>query len=837
MDGSSIIDRIARGRSIRGGATIAGAVICLFLLAGFAATAWLAFEDEVSDAQRETANLALVLEKHAQRTFGVVDMALRAVVHTFEHAPEVTFAASPSELSMFLGRHAAGQEELLNLFVVDARGIGLGGSPGTVSSIDVSDREYFKKARDDRSGRLFISEPLQSRAGLGWIVVASRRIQDTHGEFAGLAAASIPIDYFLSFYSTLAIGVDGAITLRNRDGIVYARHPAGDKLVGQKTPNPGVISAVQSGQRKGDLLFSNVAGFRDRIISFRTVESFPFVVSVGIGRAEIVKRWSEGTIRYAIVTVVLMGLVIVLLAGVVHEVGRRVAADTASRRSEQEAASARRRLADAIDTLPWAILVLDADNRIVVSSRRYGELFPLLADVAVPGAPFADVLRRIVTSGLVDDEKWAEKRSAMHRQGQHETELHFTDGRWFRLIVRLTSDGGRVCALEDVTEAKRTQEVLVQAHKMEAVGQLTGGVAHDFNNLLTVILGNAGMLLEDVPADSSLNGAAQMIEDAALRGAELTQRLLAFSRQQPLEPGGVDLNRLVEGLQKMLKRTIGEDIDIRLALVDDLPLALADSGQLENAILNLAINARDAMPDGGCLTIETAGVFLDGDYARHESDVKPGPYVMVAVSDTGAGMSPEILSRVFEPFFTTKEVGKGSGLGLSMVYGFAKQSGGHVKIYSETGVGTTVKLYLPESQAVKKTQQAKASPEVVGGDGESILVVEDDADVRSYATSILRGLGYTVHEAEDGPSAVAKLAELKGLDLLFTDVILPRGMDGGQLAAQVWRSRPNLPVLYASGYTGSAILHQGRLKAGARLLNKPYRKADLASAVRTALGG
>ncbi len=837
MDGSSIIDRISRGRSIRGVATIAGAVICLFLLAGFAATSWHAFEDEVSDAQRETANLALVLEKHAQRTFGVVDMALRAVVHTFEHGPEATFAASPSELSMLLGRHAAGQEELLNLFVVDARGNGLAGSPGTVSSIDVSDREYFKQARDDRSGRLFISEPLQSRAGLGWIVIVSRRIQDGHGEFAGLAAASIPIDYFLSFYSTLAIGVDGAITLRNRNGVVYARHPDGAGLIGQKTSNFGVFDAVQSGKRSGNLLFWNESGLRSRIVSFRAVENFPFIVSVGIGRAEIVKRWSEGAIRNGIVTIALMGIVIALLAGVVHEVGRRVAADTASRRSEQEAASARRRLGDAIDTLPWAILVLDADNRIVVSSRRYGELFPQLADVAVPGASFADVLHRIVTSGLVDDEKWAEKRSAMHIQGPHETELHFTDGRFFRLIVRLTSDGGRVCALEDVTEAKRTQEVLVQAHKMEAVGQLTGGVAHDFNNLLTVILGNAGMLLDDVPADSPLKGAAQMIEDAALRGAELTQRLLAFSRQQPLAPGGVDLNRLVEGLQKMLRRTIGEDIDVRLALGSDLPLALADSGQLENAILNLSINARDAMPDGGHLTIETAGVFLDGDYARHEGDVKPGSYVMVAVSDTGSGMSPEVLGRVFEPFFTTKEVGKGSGLGLSMVYGFAKQSGGHVKIYSEAGIGTTVKLYLPEAPVSKKSEKVKEATEVVGGEGESILVVEDDADVRSYATSILRGLGYTVHEAEDGPSAVAKLSELNGLDLLFTDVILPRGMDGGQLAAQAWRSRPNLPVLYTSGYTGSAILHQGRLKAGARLLSKPYRKADLAKAVRTALRG
>ena len=279
MDGSSIIDRITRVRSIRWVATIVGAVICFFLLASFGATAWLAYEDEVVDAQRETANLALVLEKHAQRTFSVVDMAMKAVVHTFEHAPEVTLAASPSELSVLLANHAAGQEELLNLFVIDARGKGLAGSSGTVSAIDVSDRSFFVNAREDRSGRLFISEPIKSRAGLGWVMVASRRIQDRHGEFAGVVAASIPVDYFLSFYSTLSIGVDGMITLLNRDGVVYARHPDGAGLIGQKTSNPGVLSAVLSGRRSGNLLFSNEAGVRSRIVSFRAVENFPFVVS------------------------------------------------------------------------------------------------------------------------------------------------------------------------------------------------------------------------------------------------------------------------------------------------------------------------------------------------------------------------------------------------------------------------------------------------------------------------------------------------------------------------------------------------------------------------------
>ncbi len=819
-----------RGRSIRSVAIAVGTVILLGLFASFGATAWLAYQDEVQEATRETENLALVLEKHVRNTFAVVDVTLRSAVHVLEHS-EPEFASDSAKLTALLSRIGAGQEEILNLLFVGPDGVARAGAQGIAASVPVSDRSYFIAARDDAESKLIVSEPVHSRAGRGWVVIAARRISGPGGEFRGLVAASIPVDYFRKFYGTLAIGQDGAITLRSRDGIVYARHPGGDDVIGKSTPFTGIVDSVRAGAQQGSIYFPTTG---NRLIRFHIVDGLPFIVSVGISKSVIIWRWVESTVGYGVVTLAMAMFIAVLLFGVMREMESRMKSDLASKRSEEAAASARRRLADAMDALPTATLLLDADNRLVGASRRYGEMFPQLAEVAVPGAPFADVLRRIVNSGLVDDENWAEKRLGMHREGSHETELHFTDGRWFRLIVRMTSDGGRVCALEDVTEAKRTQEVLVQAQKMEAVGQLTGGVAHDFNNLLTVILGNAGMMIEDATSDMT-RVPAEMIESAALRGAELTQRLLAFSRQQPLAPGGIDMNKLVEGLQSLLNRTIGEDIDITMTLASDLPLALADPGQVENAILNLAINSRDAMPSGGRLSIETARVLLDSDYARHESELKPGAYVMVAVSDTGCGMSPEIQARVFDPFFTTKEVGKGSGLGLSMVYGFAKQSGGHVKIYSEIGLGTTVKLYLPEATSRGEPSVVKPLARPVRGRGEAILVVEDDADVRAYATTALRGLGYTVHEADDGPSAVAKLKELGAVDLLFTDVILPHGMDGGQVAAAAWRQRPDLRVLYASGYTGTAILNQGRLDANARLLNKPYRKTDLAAAVRKAL--
>ena len=381
-------------------------------------------------------------------------------------------------------------------------------------------------------------------------------------------------------------------------------------------------------------------------------------------------------------------------------------------------------------------------------------------------------------------------------------------------------------------------ERLRRAQRLEAVGQLTGGVAHDFNNLLTVVLGNAELLAElnqDKPQQRKL---AEMISAAAQRGAELTQRLLAFARKQALAPKVVALNPLVAGMDPLLRRTLGEHIEIELIRAAGLWPAQVDPGQLENALLNLCLNARDAMPAGGRLTLETANARLDADYAATHIDVQPGQYVMVAVSDTGSGIAPNDLKRVFEPFFTTKPTGKGTGLGLSMVYGFVKQSAGHVAIYSEIGQGTTVRLYLPRASADEVAAPVDdcsvAAAEAQGGSG-TILLVEDDADVRAFALSQLLAFGYTVIEAGDGPSALSILEQRSDIDLLFTDVVMPGGMSGRVLADAANRLHPQLRVLYTSGYTENAIVHHGRLDEGARLLGKPYRRSELDRAVRAAL--
>ena len=372
---------------------------------------------------------------------------------------------------------------------------------------------------------------------------------------------------------------------------------------------------------------------------------------------------------------------------------------------------------------------------------------------------------------------------------------------------------------------------------MEAVGQLTGGVAHDFNNLLTAIIGNLDLLRRRMTDEAELHFLDIALR-AGHRGAELTQRLLAFSRRQPLSPEPTDVNRRVPDLTELLHRTLGEHIEIETVLAGGLWHAMIDPAQLDSALLNLALNARDAMPDGGKLTIETMNTHLDRSYAETNVDVAAGQYVLVAVSDTGHGMAPGVIEKAFEPFFTTKSEGGGSGLGLSMVYGFIKQSGGHVKIYSEVGHGTTVKLYMPKAgdtarEGVASADFAQALPE----GSETIFVVEDDSDVRSYVISALGMLGYDIIDAPDGPQALERLGEISKIDLLLTDVVLPGGMTGPEVAAEVRKRFPEVKVLYTSGYTENAILHHGRLANGVDLLGKPYTVDTLARRVRLSLDG
>lgn len=416
------------------------------------------------------------------------------------------------------------------------------------------------------------------------------------------------------------------------------------------------------------------------------------------------------------------------------------------------------------------------------------------------------------------------------------------DGTWVQVenrAVLIRDPEGRAVrvlgSIADISQRLEMEERHRQSQKLEAVGQLTGGVAHDFNNLLTILIGNIEMLQDSLDMDDPLRKFADMSAKAADRGAELTNRLLAFSRKQPLQPKVIDVNSVVGGLEDMLRRTLGENIDIEIALSDDVWPTEIDLAQLESALLNLSINSRDAMADGGSLTIETANVLLDDDYVAAEPGLTSGDYVVIAVSDNGHGIPNDQINHVFEPFFTTKSVEQGTGLGLSMVYGFIKQTGGHIRIYSELGEGTTVKLYFPKYVGDNAAQDIEVDHKPAQHGQETILLVEDDVLILQQLTTQLTGLGYKVVTASAGPPAVDILRARSDIDLLLTDVVLPGGMNGRQIADAAQEIRPNLKVLYTSGYSENAIFHNGRLDRGVDFLGKPYRRSEPAAKVRGVL--
>jgi signal transduction histidine kinase/ActR/RegA family two-component response regulator len=408
--------------------------------------------------------------------------------------------------------------------------------------------------------------------------------------------------------------------------------------------------------------------------------------------------------------------------------------------------------------------------------------------------------------------------------------------------LQLTVDRMEALVLEKdrlLQEKNATDLQLRQAQKMEAVGQLTGGVAHDLNNILTIIIGANAILADGVADRPDLVLIADMIEEGAMRGSDLIRRMLAFARKQPLQPRDVDVNSLVMETAKLLRSTLGEHIEIDMKLAGDASRALIDPSQLTSAILNLGLNARDAMPDGGRLIIKTGNVVVDDSVGTNGAvtignDVTAGNYVMIAVTDTGHGISAGILGKVCEPFFTTKDVDKGSGLGLSMVYGFVKQSNGHIKIESEEGLGTTVRLYVPQAEGVALPAQLSDTSALEGGD-ETILVVEDDQLVRTLVVGQIKSLGYVALTAANAAEALLIIDNPEKIDLLLTDMIMPGGMNGRQLAEEALRRRPSLKILFTSGYSDDAIIHDGHLDTGVLLLAKPYQKSDIARTIRAAL--
>jgi PAS domain S-box-containing protein len=488
-------------------------------------------------------------------------------------------------------------------------------------------------------------------------------------------------------------------------------------------------------------------------------------------------------------------------------------------------------LASSIDQAEIRFLVDKNADGIIVVDEDGIVLFANPATEQIFGRPPVSLIGSPVGIPLVSGET---TEITVHRPGgDHvDVEIRVVDTRWGTQPARLAS-------LRDVSARKALEERLRHAAKMEAVGRLSAGIAHDFNNLLTVVLGN----LEHAQRQSDESVLLRSLDNAtrgARRAAVLTERLLSFARRKALEPKVLNLNELVSSMSDLLQRTLGERITIRTTLASDLWDVEVDPTELETAIVNLAVNARDAMPAGGDVTIETANIELDATCAGLDLDISAGPYVVISVADAGTGMPPEVLNQAFEPFFTTKPDGQGTGLGLSQIYGFVKQSGGHVKLYSEPDIGTTAKIYLPRARtaasALSQPDCPKSNnPSPPGRPGETILVVEDHEDVRNYTVTSLKSLGYTVYEAGEAASALELLERKPNIRLLFTDLGLPGGMDGRDLANRAQQIRGDLHVLITTAYAGSALVHEGRLDRGIDLLTKPFTLSALAWRIRELL--
>jgi PAS domain S-box-containing protein len=525
-----------------------------------------------------------------------------------------------------------------------------------------------------------------------------------------------------------------------------------------------------------------------------------------------------------------------LEAAVAERTGHLVAAHEELRHSTSV-------LQSTFNSMAEAVLVIDTKGAVVLSNAATERMLHFRQGMSVAQLATRNVIYRpgrttplsaseMPTARALRGEQFHGDEIVVHTSGGRDPVHLMVSGSPLRDAAGAIS--GAALVYHDVTASRETERKLQQAQKLDAIGKLTGGVAHDFNNMLTVITGTTETLVAGLANQPDLLNVAALIDQAAERCTELIQHLLAFARKQPLQPRNVDINSIIVDVAKLLRPTLGEQIEIASILEKEVTNAHIDPSQLANSLLNMAINARDAMPNGGKLLLETRNVVLDEAYARENEDVRPGPYVMLAVSDTGTGMPAEVRDKVFEPFFTTKEVGKGSGLGLSMVYGFVKQSGGHIKIYSEEGHGTTIKLYLPPADGQAETTASTTA--AAAGGSETILVVEDDALVRNFVIAQLHGLGYKTVAAADGRAALAYVESGKSFDLLFTDIVMPGGLTGRQLAEEVAKRRPGTRVLYTSGYTDNAIVHHGRLDQGVLLLTKPYRSSQLARMVRLALG-
>jgi PAS domain S-box-containing protein len=789
----------------------------------FLAGSLMLLRAEAIDAgERTLSAFATIAAEQSTRTIQSIDQTLLLARNILARQDAADVARDPAVQSAIRDL-LVDRPFLRSFWVLNAEGRIVFNSSARYVGDDVSDRAFFRHYKDHPDRDFEIHLPVRARATGQWYMTITRSWRHPDGALAGVIVATPERAYFESVWRIAEIGDSASVSLFHGDGVLLMRSPYLESAMGRSFASSPVFGKLLDESPAGN--YQEVSDGVDRVLAYRQLSAYPnLVIIVGQSLEQILGSWR----RYLWIAVMTWAVSSLAAAGGIAALLRSL------RSSEQRLETARVTNQRIFETSVDLILVADAKGNLIQVSPS---ALPVLGY-----RPEEMVGHNGVEFTHPDDLEATrnEMRAARRTRTLRRFDARYLhkDGR--ALVMAWAGQWSEVAQQHffigrDMTEQQATELQLRQAQKMEAIGQLTGGIAHDFNNLLTVVLGNAELLAESLKHDPDSKELAGMIARAAERGSELTRSLLAFARKQALEPKATDVNRLVSGMKGLLRRTLGEQVEIEFKSPGGIWPTMVDPAQLEAAVLNLAVNARDAMANGGRLTIETANVVLDDDYARQNAGASAGAFVALSVADTGTGMTPEVLARAFEPFFTTKEVGKGSGLGLSMIYGFARQSNGHIKIYSEVGHGTTVKIYLPRASQPDLALVDDASATAPEGGTETILMVEDDDMVRAFVEQQLASLGYRVIAARNGPEALETLRQQESVELLFTDVVMPGGLNGPQLAAEARRLKPNIRVLYTSGYTENAIVHQGRLDAGVELLSKPYRRTELAAKLRKVL--
>jgi PAS domain S-box-containing protein len=803
----------------------------LLLLVYFGVAAILAmltreqYLDAISSAEKTLTAFAQLTDEQTTRTIQGIEQTLE-IAKTQVAAATVARTATEASVRSELRTLLADRPFLRAITLLDDKGRVVYSSEPVEAGLDLSRRDYFVHHRDNPASKFLLGVPLRSRSTEEWLIPASEPLRRATGEFAGVVVASLDPVYFARLWTNDKTIKDQATTLWRTDGTVMMRSPFDERSMGTTLPQGVMASRLKVGSGEGTLRAVSGIDGQDRLVAYRRLGGYPeFGLSVTQTTDRALAEWMR--------TAWAIGLGWAAAGAALAWLAVDLARENMARQATQN------RYTLIFQANPYPMVVMDRETRRLLAVndaavREYGwsreEILgmPVNEFYAPEDLPALEAMRKKQVVGdyhVVKGLRHRKKDGTIFDVEMHTHSLEL-DGRPTILTI-----------MENVSVRYSVEAQLRQAQKMEAVGQLTGGIAHDFNNILFVIIANAEALADEEGISEGMSERLRQIDGAVDRASALTRQLLAFSRTQTLRPQQTDLNELVSDTGKLLRRALGAQVEIQSILGDGLCITNIDRAQLEATLVNLCINARDAMPEGGSLLIESRNVILDDDYTAQNPGVVAGHYAMLAVTDTGSGISPETLSRVFEPFFTTKEVGKGTGLGLSMVYGFIQQSKGHIKVYSEMGVGTSFKLYLPCSGQAAE-QSLRALDAALRGGSERILVVEDDAQVRASVVQQLQSLGYAVTDAADGPSAIAAL-EATGdpYDLVLTDVVMPGPLNGKALAAEVTRRWPLVDVMFMSGFNEVLTARNGQIGAGALLLSKPFRKADLARMVRQAMDG